>query len=436
MTKEEIRIALGIDDAGIRNGLRSVDQQLRGFKDRKLAEQREEQDYTSWWKSELAKRDEVEKQDEIQKATRRNMARRLYRQRALERERKEEENQPFDLGGFALEGTLKKTLKGLKHLVVLNLVSLGEELWQKMTDVVSVEFFNALYDINETTTRISNAAAQIAGRLRAARQGLQQSGADLTEAEFNRRFNKADDEEKKLMLSEKQTTNQKEQLKISKDIKDERAELASINKADLSQMTEHDRNAVIERRAGLIAKIAENQTKLNEKQVEAIELENKQDEVAKSMAEKEEGRLKRAAELNRKIQALRAAEAMQVFNEGMAQEQMLNQFRPSIGQLANTGYWVKRRYNNGYAWINGPFAGQAQDAESYRQEAMRRFMYGDVAGAKAAVSDYNRTYDQLSELGIIPERQEVIAKAQLEMAKYIQEIHDGKVDLKVSPSNG
>ena len=78
LSKEEISIRLGIDAKSVKAGLDSATGYISKWRKRQSAEERE---YTSFWKSELDKRDKLE----IESAARRNRARALLREREEKR---------------------------------------------------------------------------------------------------------------------------------------------------------------------------------------------------------------------------------------------------------------------------------------------------------------------------------------------------------------
>lgn len=81
-TQEEIAIRLGIDSKAVRSGLNTVSTYLKQWQTRKKSD---EENYTTWWKAELKKREEAEVSSAVRASSRSNRARQLLRQRAASR---------------------------------------------------------------------------------------------------------------------------------------------------------------------------------------------------------------------------------------------------------------------------------------------------------------------------------------------------------------
>lgn len=153
--REEILIRMGLDQNEVTKGLKSLTGYLKNWTKRIQTDQEK---YTQWWSGELKKREEMEVAASVRAAKRSNEARRLWRERAEAREARQSKPVDFTpgnptasggsgVGASVINETLKRTARGFRQLVAINLIGLAskaiEEAWDAMTRKAADLYYKA-----------------------------------------------------------------------------------------------------------------------------------------------------------------------------------------------------------------------------------------------------------------------------------------------------
>ena len=254
----------------------------------------------------------------------------------------------------------------------------------------------------------------------ALRAELSKTSAEYDKIAASDYFKRSTELGKQLILEEELAKNADAQMQADIERRTARDELA---KAGDKSGEEHQRQISI---------LAESETKLNRLGEERIKLEERLDAVrekiddAAKKANEEEIKGIRAAR-DAAIEAyskrekaatdLQAAEFQGAIRATSARRAEMEKFMPSLGELAQSG---------------GPFARAAQSIEWLGQKAKMQFIQGNDIWAGQTITERNRRYDELAKRGIVPERQEKAAEAQIQTADILQQIKDGTITLQTA----
>lgn len=153
------------------------------------------------------------------------------------------------------------------------------------------------------------------------------------------------------------------------------------------------------------------------------------------LAEKFEDKQKKADEDNQKAQEKMndlAAREAEIRNRMATEKQRgYEQFMPSLQELSQSGWndmWGR--------FHGGPLSGIASNIMALGDRAKQAFINNNPGLARRLVDVRNERYDALAQAGIVPQRAEKAAEAQVKMADDIRAIKEGKVKIRVVPANG
>lgn len=114
-------------------------------------------------------------------------------------------------------------------------------------------------------------------------------------------------------------------------------------------------------------------------------------------------------------------------------------FMPTLQELAASGSWMRNlggaTFGGGF-FARGPFAQQAAEILRLQQAAHDQFMGiipGGAAGARGTIDNANKLYDRLAKAGVVPDRAEKVAEAQMEMAEHIADLVNKRAEILVDP---
>lgn len=284
------------------------------------------------------------------------------------------------------------------------------------------EFWDAVYGVGEGDAERFDQMRERFHKIAETIRGLKEKLEDLSDARI---LKHETDSGKDKFLSDKLAENYEKQAELRQ--QEEAARKASIGAKNYAQQIEQQNPEAAEYqrqrskdKMNEAAKFLEQRMQL---EIKAASLEDKLEEhraaVKKRHDEEVEANERTRERFHQKHldQIAKEYEAQQ--RAATAQRRDLEQFMPTLGELANSGFWTRRR-----RWRSGPFAGMAQDIQDLGEQAKEQFIWGNTTGAKNSIAERNRLYDQLADLGIVPQRAEKVAEAQIEMAETIRSIKE------------
>lgn len=307
----------------------------------------------------------------------------------------------------------------------INLIKQGLE---SLVIYFTTEYTRMWYGDSDALNRWSERLAESTAKLRELRKELGATAKEFSDALGSGIFKRATDADKENMTIAAIEAARK------------RTEAARHNRASMKEQSESASGNRIE----FIKAVAEAEIELNKALAEELKLQDQLDDVQGRMADKrkkdaEDAKRKTEEEERARKKALddkRRDDAEYVSRQSglwKAGGKDLESFMPSLGDLASSGsFWGAPNSTQGFGFQSGPFAGAAQGIIALGQRATEQFTYGNVRGAHASIEERNRRYDQLAKAGIVPQRAEQVAEAQLKTAEILDGVRDGSITVQTA----
>jgi hypothetical protein len=122
-----------------------------------------------------------------------------------------------------------------------------------------------------------------------------------------------------------------------------------------------------------------------------------------------------------------------------AKMEHLADFMPTLGDLAGSGTWWKRRIgNNGWKFQQGPFAGTAQEILRLQEDARTAMLFGNVDRAKMNVSRIDELKKSLVDAGVMmpDSKLDSIREATERSEQHLADLVEKRRSIVIEPRNG
>jgi hypothetical protein len=183
--------------------------------------------------------------------------------------------------------------------------------------------------------------------------------------------------------------------------------------------------------------VAAAETNLLDAKAKNMELDTKADKAREDADEKKKAALEKQIELAKKLQEAetKAANAelahrlQAIANSDFRKMSEAERFMPSLEEFARQQSWTGDAFTGKRRWHKSGLADMASGILGLKERAHNQFLNGDVTGAQKTIEDYNKKYDKMASMGLVPRRAEQVAEAQIRVAEYLEQIKDGKATL-------